>query len=345
MQRPVGVVLVAAVVLLAAGIASAVALGSDDGALARLPDREAVAAARPATPSSTTPSSTTPETTPPGPFAPLPRPDAVRAVRTPAGYVLPVVGGDAQAWKVETPCAATAVVPGTPVAGAHVVLDPGHGGNEPGAVGPSGLREKDLNLDIARRVRDRLVARGATVVLTRDADVRMTLATRGAIARSLDPLVFVSIHHNAGSVGKAATPAPELYHQLTDPQSRRLAGLLWEELWPRLAPFGADWAVGDQPGARARRSVATGDDFYGVLRHSHGVPAVLTEAAYLSNPTEDALLNTDAFRDAEADGIAAAIVRLVTTDDPGSGFVPTKEAAAPAGSGGGADGCVDPPLR
>ena len=340
MQRPVGAVLVAAVALLVAGIASAVALGSDDGGPTQLPDREVVVAARPATPSSTTP-----PTAPPGPFAPLPRTDAVSAVRTPAGYVLPVVGGGAQAWEVETPCAATAVVPGTPVAGAHVVLDPGHGGSEPGAVGPSGLREKDLNLDIARRVRDRLAAQGATVVLTRDLDVRMTLATRGAIARSLHPLAFVSIHHNAAPIGRSSTPGTELYHQLADPQSRRLSGLLWEELQARLAPFGTDWAVGDQPGARARRSVLTGDDFYGVLRHSHGVPAVLTEAAYLTNPAEDALLNTDAFRDAEADALAAAIVRLVTTDDPGSGFVPTKEASAPAGSGGGVSGCVDPPLR
>ncbi len=268
----------------------------------------------------------------------------VRALRTPGGLVLPVVDGGPGAWEVMTPCAATTAATGIPVHGAHVVLDPGHGGGEPGAVGPSGLTEKELNLDVARRTRALLEAEGISVVLTRDHDIRMTLATRTAIARAVQPLAFVSIHHNAGPIGTSATPASELYHQLADPQSKRLAGLLWEELHARFTPFGTDWAVGDQPGARARRSVLSGDDFYGILRGAEGVPTVLAEAAYLSNPAENALLETAEFRDAEARAIADAILRLVRTDDPGSGHVPTKEAATPAGGGGGPTGCVDPPL-
>lgn len=293
-------------------------------------------------PTTTTTSTTT--TTIPSIFPPLGEPAAVPAIRTGTDLVLPVTGGAPGAWQVVTPCANTAVADGEPVRGAHIVLDPGHGGSEPGAVGPSGLTEAVLNLDIAHRAARRLTDLGASVVLTRSSDVRVTLQSRAAIATALRPMAFVSIHHNAAPVGKSDRPGSELYHQLESPESKRLAGLLWEEYQQELAPFGVDWAIGDQPGARARQSIDTGDDFYGVLRRTQGVPAVLSEAAYLSNPAEDALLNTEPFRDAEAKAIADAFVRFVTTDDPGSGYAPTKLAATPAGGGGGTAGCVDPPL-
>lgn len=111
-----------------------------------------------------------------------------------------------------TPGATSTVVAGEPVVGAHVVLDPGHGGDEPGAVGPTGLTEKELNLDIALRVRDLLEAQGATVVLTRDRDVRITLATRATIARTMSPIAFLSIHHNAAPVdpGSGFVPTKEV---------------------------------------------------------------------------------------------------------------------------------------
>ncbi len=287
---------------------------------------------------------TTTTTPPPSPFGPVPALEGVTAVRTPTGIVVPVTGGQPGGWQVLTPCAQVAVVDGAPLDGAHIVLDPGHGGSEPGAVGPSGLTERDLNLDVALRTRDVLVARGAVVEMTRSTDIRVTLQTRAAIATSLRPRAFVSIHHNAAHTGISETPASELYHQLADPESKRLAGLLWEELVRGFAPFGTSWGRGDAPGARARQSVSTGDDFYGVLRRSQGVPAVLTEAAYLSNPPEDALLNTPEFRQVEAEAIADAILRFVTTDEPGSGFVPTKVSDSPAGGGGGSQGCEDPPL-
>ena len=290
----------------------------------------------------TTTSTTT--TTIPSIFPPLAEPDGVQAIRTGTDLVLPVTGGQAGAWQVVTPCANTAIADGAPIRGAHIVLDPGHGGSEPGAVGPSGLTEATVNLDIAHRAARRLRELGASVVLTRSSDVRVTLQSRAAIATALRPLAFLSIHHNAAPVGTSDRPGSELYHQLASPESKRLAGLLWEEYQQELAPFGVDWAVGDQPGARARQSIDTGDDFYGVLRRTQGVPAVLSEAAFISNPAEDALLGTESFREAEAKAIADAFVRFVTTDDPGSGYVPTKLAATPAGGGGGTAGCQDPPL-
>lgn len=328
-----------AIVICASGVIAALVVSPDDGGETASPLPESFV---PETTMSAPSTSTTVQ--PPSPFPPLPIRVDAPTIRTATGLVLPVTGGGPGAWEVLTPCANTAVVNGLPVRGAHVVLDPGHGGSEPGAVGPTGLTERDLNLDIANRVATRLRAEGATVVLTRPGDQRVTLQTRAAIVTALKPLAFVSIHHNAAPLTNGPDPGSELYHQLADPESKRLAGLLWEELQAAFAPFGSDWAVGDDPGARARQSFSTGDDFYGVLRRSQGVPAVLTEAAFLSDPEEEALLRTDEFRDAEAEAIVRAILRLVGTDDPGSGFVATKVSDAPAGSGGGAAGCEDPPL-
>lgn len=277
-------------------------------------------------------------------FPPLAPDGPVRALRTGTNLVLPVVGGETGAWQVTTPCAEVAVADGDPITGAHIVIDPGHGGTEIGAVGPTGLTEAELNLDVATRAARRLEAEGATVVLTRTSDVRVTIQTRAELAVALEPLAFISIHHNAVPRGTAATPGSELYHQRASDASRRLAGLLWEEMQEELGPFLDEWAVGELPGAFARVSGDDGDDYYGVLRRTQGVPAVLSEAAYLSNPAEEALLRTDEFRDAEAGAIADAVLRAVTTEDPGSGFHPPRMIEAPSGGGGGTAGCEDPPL-
>jgi N-acetylmuramoyl-L-alanine amidase len=265
------------------------------------------------------------------------------AVVTPTGIVLPVTGTDGDEFAVTTPCAEGGRVPGEPVTAAHVVLDPGHGGEEPGAVGPNGLLEKDVNLAVAREAADLLEAAGATVVLTRTADYRITLRTRAEIATRLDPLVFVSIHHNAEPDGPWPRPGSETYYQSENDDSKRLAGLLWEEEVAALGTFPADWVADTDAGAKYRLST-TGEDYYGILRLSEGVTSVLSEAAFITNPTEAALLATAEFQGAEASAIAAAITRFVSTDDPGSGFTEPYPRESPAGGGGGAEGCVDPPL-
>ena len=119
---------------------------------------------------------------------------------------MPVIGGRAGAWRVRTPCGEEATVDGEPIDGAHVVLDPGHGGSETGAIGPTGVREEDVNLDVALRVQRLLEKRGAVVVLTRSTDVRVTILTRAEIAVALEPLAFVSIHHNSGARRQSTDP-------------------------------------------------------------------------------------------------------------------------------------------
>ncbi len=266
------------------------------------------------------------------------------AVVTGNGFVVPVIGGEDGAWLVKTPCANEVDVDGQPIEGAHVVLDPGHGGSETGAIGPSGVSEEDVNLDVALRVKRLLEQRGAIVVMTRSTDVRVTIDTRASLAVALRPVAFVSIHHNSGATRKSSTPGSETYHQLDDPDSKRLAGLIYEELQAKLSPYGTDWVVGGDSGAHARRSLNDGDDFYGILRRSQGITGVLSESSYVSNPAEAALLETSTFRESEATAIANAVIRYVTTDDPGSGFIPPLESSSDPGGGGGVSGCQDPPL-
>ncbi|MGH9243199.1 MAG: N-acetylmuramoyl-L-alanine amidase family protein [Acidimicrobiales bacterium] len=266
-----------------------------------------------------------------------------RAVVTPTGVVLPVGGTDGRRFAATTPCFGTMSVPGTPLYGAHVVLDPGHGGDELGAVGATGLTEAAVNLTIAEETARLLESTGATVALTRTADYRITLQTRAEIATRLDPLAFVSIHHNAEPDGPWPRPGSETYYQIESPDSKRLAGLLWEELVAAFSRFTAEWVADTDAGAKYRLS-SSGTDYYGILRRTAGIPAVLSEAAFISNPSEEALLTTPEFQHAEAVAISRAIIRFVTTDDPGSGFTEPYPRSTPAGPGGGTAGCLDPPL-
>lgn len=84
-----------------------------------------------------------------------------------------------------------------------IIVDPGHGGSDPGATGIAGLREKDVNLEIGRLVAKRLEERGFEVVLTRSGDQTRSLEERTAIAESAGGDVFVSIHANASARSKA----------------------------------------------------------------------------------------------------------------------------------------------
>ncbi|MEO7572706.1 MAG: N-acetylmuramoyl-L-alanine amidase [Acidimicrobiales bacterium] len=267
-----------------------------------------------------------------------------RAVVTPTGVVLAVVRPNADGTFVaRSPCGYEVTVAGTPVMGANVVLDPGHGGDEPGAVGPAGATEKAVNLAIAQETQRRLEALGATVVLTRTADYRITLASRGAIATNLQPQLFVSVHHNAEPDEVRQTPGAEMYFQIASPESKRASGLIYEEVVGAFSAYDIDWAADLDAGAKYRLR-SDGGDYYGILSRTAGVPAVLSEAAFISNPPEEALLVDPAFQAVEAEALTRAIVRYITTPDPGNGFVEPYPRTQPAGPGGGSSGCTDPPL-
>jgi N-acetylmuramoyl-L-alanine amidase len=262
---------------------------------------------------------------------------------TPTGQVVPLGERHATGWMVTTPCNAEAyLTAGTVVPRADVVLDPGHGGSESGAVGSNGLTEKALNLTISFKVQQILQQEhGLVVQLTRTTDVRVPLRVRAAIAEALRPRAFVSIHHNGGATRVQSQPGTEVYHQIASSESRRLGGILYEEISRAMARYPTSWVgTNRKVSSRIRRD---GTDLYGVLRNAPNVPSVITEALYLSNPPEARLLATTAVQDAQARAIATGIVRFLTTADPGSGFTPPFVDESTTGTGG-VDGCRDPQL-
>jgi N-acetylmuramoyl-L-alanine amidase len=311
------------------------------------------------TTSSTAPSSTTTSTPPPGSKA-----ETGVFFTGPKGAVLARVAGGAPSGRLRadvavsfdavsggwayvlTPCENRAwirLADGNVVRTADVVIDPGHGGPEPGATGQGGLTEKELNLAVARKTIAALRGAGLSAFLTRPSDYRQTLAARVAVAAALHPKAFVSIHHNAEPDGPRDGPGTETYYQFKSPESKRLAGLIYEEVVKALSGYQADWVADSDAGAKYRLG-DSGNDYYGILRKAAEakVVASLAELLFITNPSEEGLLRQDAVRQVEADAVARAIGRYLHTDDPGSGFTVPYPRTEPAGGGGGTQGCVDP---
>jgi len=241
------------------------------------------------------------------------------------------------------------------LADAVVVLDPGHGGPNRGATGPGGLAEPAVNLDIARRAADLLrtshtvdwgsgvIGTGqgtgavGTVWLTRtagpeDADYEAGLLFRTRVADMAGADALVSIHNNADPDGPYDGPGSEVFYSVTSDESRRLAGILMEEFRRSFSTFDIDWVGDTDAGAKYRLRSDGTTDYYGILRNA-GVPAVITEGAYISNPAEEALLGTVEFRQAYAEAIYRALIRFLTTPDPGSFFTEPYERFVEAGRG------------
>jgi N-acetylmuramoyl-L-alanine amidase len=285
----------------------------------------------------------------PAPATDPPKP-AVAAVLSAGGIAMPVLGRDGDAWKVSTPCGKEAVLTSaTPLPTGPIVLDPGHGGYDPGAVGPNGLEESDLNLAVSRHAAAALEAAGYPTVLTRNGDYGMNLPNRAKLAVGLQARAFVSVHHNAASWAPSAIPGSEMYHQVTSAESKRLAGLIYEEIVAALSVYDVPWVTS---GAGVTwRTKSNGDDWYAMVNQPRGVTAALAELAFLSNPAEADLLADPDVQRVEGQAVARGIIRFLTTADPGSGYVEgsqmpprVRTGTGQRGGGGGDDGCDDPAL-
>ncbi len=297
----------------------------------------------------TVPTTTVPPTTvAPTTTTTEPDPATAKAVVTDRGIVVPVINPLGDGWVVRTPCNATANISrskarhaGSPV----IVLDPGHGGAEPGAVSPSGLAEAPINLAVSRHTKAALEAEGVTVLLTRTADYEVELPPRSEIARNADPRAFVSIHHNAEPDGPRDGPGTETYYQIGNADSKRLAGLIYEEVVAALSQYRISWVADRDAGAKYRPG-RNGGDYYAMLRQPGRVVSVLVEGAFVSNPPEAELLARADVQKVEGDASARGIIRYLTTRDPGSGFVepyPRIDPPSVPGTGPGRR-CRDPEL-
>ncbi|MDD2679918.1 MAG: N-acetylmuramoyl-L-alanine amidase [Candidatus Omnitrophica bacterium] len=212
-----------------------------------------------------------------------------------------------------------------------VVIDAGHGGNDPGAIGRTGLKEKDVNLDIARRLALLLRSEGVEVVMTRSNDRFIPLNTRVKISNHSRSDIFVSIHSNANRV-RSLNGFEVYYVAISRNDARRalfasrnanlnldnasfagnsleLRAILWDML------YAYDRAESIQLARSICRSVDSNLDVrvigakdarYEVLREAR-IPAVLVETGFLSNYNEERMLKNSAYRQKVAESIMEGI--------------------------------------
>jgi N-acetylmuramoyl-L-alanine amidase len=212
----------------------------------------------------------------------------------------------------------------------RVVLDPGHGGHDPGAIGPSGLREKDVTLDIAHRTAP-LIARelGIVTLLTRDSDDFVALDERTARANAFYADLFVSIHCNATEDGAGRGVMTFVLDESRDQLAARIAAR--ENAASAAAGAELASAMSRVPEAG---SLTSSLRFAELLQRSamgsisqaypgvvdHGVkragfyvlagarmPAVLFETSFISNAEGETQLNTGDYRQKMADSIVNAV--------------------------------------
>ncbi len=175
-----------------------------------------------------------------------------------------------------------------------VVLDAGHGGEDGGAVSAAGVFEKDLNLDVAKKVKELLEANGVTVVMTRETDTllydrnvdyhgrkkALDQAERRRIAETTADAVFVSIHMNA--YPQTQYHGLQVWYSPNHAHSRQIAETVQDTVREHLQP------------ENDRRVKASTSSIY--LLHHLNCPAVLIECGFLSNPDEAARLSDDEYQ-------------------------------------------------
>jgi len=196
----------------------------------------------------------------------------------------------------------TATVPPIPVIPHRgkglVVIDPGHGGRDPGAV-DNGVQEKDLVLPISLRLGRLLQSMGYTVQYTRTTDVELELEPRVLFANRLQADVFISIHANSLASRNSSISGVETYYALGSTWGFTLATLVHQQV---LLATGAR-----DRGVRAAR-------FY-VVRHTT-MPAILLETGFVTNPTEAANLSNPSYQERMARGVAQGIDQFFRTYQP-----------------------------
>jgi N-acetylmuramoyl-L-alanine amidase len=220
-----------------------------------------------------------------------------------------------------------------------VVIDPGHGGDEVGAIGPGGAMEKDVTLSIARKLRALIQnSLGYQVFLTRDKDDVVALDERTAFANNYKADLFISIHANASRARVAhGSEVYFLSYQASDDDSRRAAQAEGAVMAPTdVAPTGTDlslilWDMAqaehlEESSALASRiqeelADVTGSGGRGIKQAPFRVlvgaamPAVLVEVAFITNADEEKQLVSDAFQGR----VAAALLRGVSRYEQGRG--------------------------
>jgi N-acetylmuramoyl-L-alanine amidase len=228
-----------------------------------------------------------------------------------------------------------------------IALDPGHGGEDPGAIGPGGTREKDVVLKLAHRLRDRINAttvngNAMRAYLTRDADFFVPLGTRVEKARRVQADLFVSLHADA-----FYTPDPQGASVFALSQGGASSSAArWMAAKENKADLigGLNVKAKDRTVQRALLDMSTtaqindslklGSNLLGEIKRvgklhkprveqasfavlkAPDIPSVLVEAAFISNPSEEAKLNSDAYQEQLADALMRGILGYFAKNPP-----------------------------
>jgi N-acetylmuramoyl-L-alanine amidase len=214
-----------------------------------------------------------------------------------------------------------------------LVLDPGHGGKDPGAIGPTHLEEKEVVLDIARKLGFLLQRKGMQVVLTRSSDEFIPLPQRAEIANRLSADLFVSIHANASRDRKANGSQVFIYNRQASSrkaaETARMENLnanvleiikddLRQTRYEKDSISAAGW-TDQQLGQLGLDAKGIERAPFYVLAKSH-MPSILVEVAFISNYHEERKLRDPYFRQRLAAGIYQGLMQYLGELRSGKGI-------------------------
>lgn len=191
-----------------------------------------------------------------------------------------------------------------------IIIDPGHGGIDGGAVGVNGTTEKDINLAISLKLRDILTGAGYTVVMTRDTDISIhdedaqtvrqkkvsDLRKRLAMTKLYEKSILISVHQNA--LGAHRVTGAQVFYSPNNPESKVFAEALQTEFNANLQRDGKDKTV-----------TKAGKNLY--LFYNAQNIAVLCECGFLSNADEERTLNTPEYQERVAFAIFSGLVKYL----------------------------------
>lgn len=191
-----------------------------------------------------------------------------------------------------------------------ICIDVGHGGDDPGKVGTQGTKEKEINLQIALKLRARLEEENMEVVMTREEDV--DLADKGASSQKVsdmrnrvkiigkaDPVVTVSIHQN--SYTDSSVKGAQTFYYGESVEGKRLAETLQKSLIENLDPSN-------------HREAKANESYY--LLKKTPTPTVIVECGFLSNPEEESKLQDEDYQDQIVEAICEGLLEYL--GDPGN---------------------------
>lgn len=221
----------------------------------------------------------------------------------------------------------------------RIVIDPGHGGKDPGCIGKKKLQEKSVVLDVSLRLKELLESLGLEVILTRETDIYLAPETRTVVANQKQADLFISIHANANrnsklsgvetfylnlsqdpsvvetaarenatstkNISKMRETLQKILQNTKIPESKELAQVIQNNLVQRLS----------QKYSGVRDLGVKGGPFWVLIGAE--IPSVLVEISYLSNPTEEERLRNPEYRQLVAQGIYQGIIAYKNTLEKG----------------------------